>query len=429
MVGCPHGDSWAVLIVGGTPGEAYGIDKRPWPDLGQQVSFLQTLGEVYSTLSRTMGKDRIIVIAGVRGVLNWLDASAELGHPPCEPQHLEFCLKHTRVEDPARLEQQKKLYKERAATIRESCKELIEAGGPDYDYERISPDTIVHVLSGDPIMEGDRVVPKEGVGSMFVWFTTHGGHHSVAVGDTKWVEGDPVHPVSSDGRRPVVIDTKGRVCDVCKAPHEVGQEYDHEHSSLRTREWFMLMPQRARDASTYGPVTHAGRDMDLPSSVPTSSMGKISPLTCLYWQQVVSAIAPGCIQGRRVVLLYQFCTSGGHCKWLEDEKYDSHYDVQRWPVFQMATSREQQYSLGGTFTSIYMNVLKAKLLEGGTLQDAYDEAEKEYWEQHGVEAEMNANAKSPSLRFGELMKVEGSKSNVGKTPLNEIFVNECSAKI
>eukprot|EP01064_Diplonema_japonicum_P028639 TRINITY_DN4433_c3_g1_i1.p1 TRINITY_DN4433_c3_g1~~TRINITY_DN4433_c3_g1_i1.p1 ORF type:complete len:430 (+),score=64.42 TRINITY_DN4433_c3_g1_i1:46-1335(+) len=429
MKAAGRGASWAVLVVGGTPGESHGIEKRPWPDPGQQVSFLQTLGDVYSTMIRTLGKDKVIVVAGLGAVLEWLEKAAELGHPPCEEQHLEQCLKHTRVEDEKKREEQKKIYKERARTIRLSCSELLAAGGPDYDYERITPDAIVHILSGDPLCEGDRVVPKDGVSSLFVWFTTHGGHHSVAIGDTIWTEGDPAQPMTSDGRRPLGVDTKDRKCDVCREIHEPEKEYDHEHSSLRTREWFMLMPYRSANTSKYGAVTHAGRDMDLPDSIPTSSMGMVSPLTCLYWQQVVSAIAPACMKGCKVVMLYQFCTSGGHCKWLEDEKYETHYDVQKWPIFQMATSREQQYSLGGTFTNIFMDCLGEGLRRSETLSETYVRAEKAYWEQHRIEADMNKQAKSPALRFGELVNAQGTKSNVGSTPLAEVFVNDGVSKI
>eukprot|EP01060_Flectonema_neradi_P013428 TRINITY_DN2018_c0_g1_i1.p1 TRINITY_DN2018_c0_g1~~TRINITY_DN2018_c0_g1_i1.p1 ORF type:complete len:459 (+),score=29.78 TRINITY_DN2018_c0_g1_i1:88-1377(+) len=418
------GKSWALLVVGGTPGETYGYDKRPWPDPGQQVSFLQTLGTVYSSLVESMGKDRVIVVAGLQYVLDWLDEAAKIGHPPCEEHQIEQCIAYTRVGDPAKLEEQKQLYKSRAEMVRTSCRELLENGGADYDGERVSPDIVLSILSGRRTSrqsETDRVIPQTGVDSVFVWLTTHGGHHSVAVGVSEWRQGDPEYPKTSTNKVPVRIETNIRPCDLCGNPHIKDEQYDHEHSSLRTREWFMLMPRRSADPSSYGHVTHAGRDMDV--NPVTENAGGMSPLTCIYWQQVVSAIAPGCQSGRKIVMLYQFCTSGGHCKWLSHTPYQKHYLVNKWPVFQMATSREQQFSLGATFTNIYMSCVAEGLLTDQTLDEAFKKAEQRYWEQHKVEARMNAQAASPGLRFGELVQASGSESNIGSTALREVFVN------
>ena len=420
--------AWAVLVVGGTPGEAFGHADRPWPDPGQQVSFLQTLGKVYRDLATTIGPERIVVIAGLNSALRWLDRASELGHPPCEPEQLEFCLAHTRVEDPQRRQEQKAKYRERADAVRVACRELLEHGGADYDDDRLRPDVVCSVLAGNPQRPGDRVVPKEGVGSLFVWFTSHGGHHAVAVGETEWQEGDPNYPRTPQGTRPLRIPTYDKPCDMCASPHDEEEQYDHEHSSLRTREWFMLMPHRSTDMGTYGPVTTAGRDMVLPHVTSSADVAKVSPLACLYWQQVVAAIAPGCIAGRKTVMLYQFCTSGGHCKWLSDSRYLAHLQVDSWPVFQMATSREQQYSLGATFTNIFMNnvseALKAR--QGESIREVFRRSEKQYWDQHKVEARMNASAQSEHDRFGELVFAEGIKSSVGDTPAAAVFENTCT---
>eukprot|EP00659_Diplonema_papillatum_P022939 gene22939-35162_t len=421
--------AWALLVVGGTPGEVYGHEKRPWTDPGQQVSFLQTLGLVYDNLVQTLGKDRIIVVAGVRMVVEWLERAEALGHPPCEPEHLEFCKKHTRVETPERLAEQKKLYRDRREGVLAACSALLANGGPDYDFERLTPETVLSILSGEPARETDRVLPKSGVSSCFVWLTSHGGHHPVAVGDEVCEEGADEKEKEKgeqaltcfDGKRPLRINVADRVCDVCGSPHDAGKEYDHEHSSLKTREWFMLMPFRSTDAAKYGAVTTAGRDMRCAAVTDVKDLSVVSPLTCLYWQQVVSSIAAPCAAGTKFVMLYQFCTSGGHCKWLTDPAYLRYLSVNEWPVFQMATSKEQQYSLGATFTTTFMSCLSNTIARDGTLGDAYAEAERIYWQQHQVEAGMNARAVTPSLRFGELVVAEGSRLSQSK--VRSLFCN------
>ena len=418
--------SWAVLIVGGTASETFGHEKRPWPDPGQQVSFLKTLGHVYSAMCASLGKERVIVLAGLNASLDWLAEAEVLGHPPCKEEHLAFCLEHTRVTEEAQRQQQKEKYRRRADEIRASCAELLQNGGADYDHTRLTPDTVVSVLSGRPQQAGDRVVPESGVDSVFVWFTSHGGYHSVAVGETECEEGDPEQPRTQHNTKPLHINTSDRVCDLCAAPHTEGTEYDHEHSSLRTLEWFASMPHRSLSTQQYGAVTTAGRDMLLPSKVSSEAeLARLSPLTCLYWQQVVSAIAPGCVSGRKVVMLYQFCTSGGHCKWLSNPSYLRHYNVDRWPVFQMATSREQQYSLGATFTVIFIACVTEELARGGrrSLGDVFAEAEGRYWQQHPVMKRMNNEAQSASDRFGDLVVAKGDRSDIAETPIADIFKN------
>eukprot|EP01063_Lacrimia_lanifica_P032874 TRINITY_DN56_c0_g4_i1.p1 TRINITY_DN56_c0_g4~~TRINITY_DN56_c0_g4_i1.p1 ORF type:complete len:479 (+),score=179.22 TRINITY_DN56_c0_g4_i1:168-1439(+) len=416
--------SWAVLIVGGTPGETHGIEKRPWADPGQQVSFFETLGAVYQQMEQRLGRDRVIVMAGLGWVLQWLDEAAVLGHPPCLPEHLEHCLEFNKVTDPAKREAKREFYRERAAKVRRACAVLLRNGGADYDNDRLDPETVTNVLAGEAMGERDRVVPKEGVRSNFVWFTTHGGYHAVSVGHEPNEEGES---------KPTRIDPLDRICDVCHQPHVLTEDeaenkrrYDHEHSSLRTLEWFMLFPQRAKSLAKYGCVTTAGRDMTPPDFMDSTQHTKLSPLTCLYWQQVFSAISDGCIQGRDTVLLYQFCTSGGHCKWLEDERYAAHFNVKQWPIFQMATSKEQQYSLGGTFTMIFLEALAAGVDRNATLREVWREAEARYWDTHRLEQQMNAASASPSSRFGEITYSEGTLSDIGDRPARNIFCNAAS---
>ena len=53
--------------------------------------------------------------------------------------------------------------------------------------------------------------------------------------------------------------------------------------------------------------------------------------------------------------------------------------------------REQQYSLGYTFTGLFLGRLAAAMESGGdlTLLELYTEVEEQYWLDHSLEKEMN----------------------------------------
>eukprot|EP01062_Namystynia_karyoxenos_P018532 TRINITY_DN16913_c0_g1_i1.p1 TRINITY_DN16913_c0_g1~~TRINITY_DN16913_c0_g1_i1.p1 ORF type:complete len:490 (+),score=113.03 TRINITY_DN16913_c0_g1_i1:72-1472(+) len=421
-----EGDAWAVLIVGGTPGETFGNDKRPWPDPGQQVSFLHTLGDVYARLSQRLGHDRIIVIAGLQFVLGWLDDAAARGYPDSPPEHRERCAKHYKADTPEGAAKRSAEYRERAARVRHSCAQLLDRGGADYDMDRVTPDAVLAVLSGVPLRPGDRVLPRS-ARSVFLWVTTHGGHQAVSTGAQPSDKED-----AYDGLGPVEMDPQLRPCDVCGRPHELraGQDhdevYDHPHSSLSTREWFLLMPRRSASAAQYDIVTTAGRNMD-----PHSHPGKWSPLCSVYAQQLFRCLAQGqqAAPGRVFVALYQFCTSGGHFKWLQTPSYGRSFGVDSWPFFVMSTSGELQFSLGGTFTAAYLDCM-SRALDGRreeTLDDLWRQAEEQYWREHQLEADMNRQQQSPGQRFGEPTRQIGRESGVGGVPARRVFSNDARA--
>lgn len=380
-----------------------------------------TLGEVYDKLLPEYTAERIVVIAGLESLMQWLAQTAKRGYPECEPEHATACKRASGVsEGDTNLDEKKKFWRSQLNQVERACATLIANGGADYDHELVNPSTVIGVLTGASprrpmfTLPGDnpplpKVVPVQGVRSMFVWITTHGGHHEVSLGkDTETNKPIPVAPLD------------GSVCGVCEQVHNTSHEYDHPHSSLRTREWFMLFPHRTQDSELHQCVAHAGRNMNR-----ETPPGEPSPMSCLYWQhlfQVYNAILAQ-DPGRPMVTLHQFCTSGGHLKFMQHKSYQDHHTVHRWPLFLMATSKEQQFSLGATFTLLFLEALQRALLKGGEtrLGEVYEVAREEYWQQHQVEKELNEAASSSSMRFGELENAHGSA--VAQLPVRELFTN------
>lgn len=291
--------NWAVLVCGGTPGDFYGhADKRPWPDMGQQVSFFEALGKVYDSLESELGADHIIVIAGLKQVRAWLEVCASRGYPPpSNPADEERCKAFYKVTT-ENVEERKQMWAARLQTVLTSCSRIIQRGGADYDGTLVNPATVCDILRGHPVPGGSgRQIPEHGVNNVFLWLTSHGGHHAVSIGEQE-------DPESKTKVKPVPINPGDRPCDVCHEPHNnMNKTYSHGHSSLATREWFIQFGHRAPDLSMYGPITTAGWNMD-----PKSSPMQISPLTRLYWQQMFAALQDAWSQdpGRQVILLLQF---------------------------------------------------------------------------------------------------------------------------
>ena len=78
------------------------------------------------------------------------------------------------------------------------------------------------------------------------------------------------------------------------------------------------------------------------------------------------------------------------------------WQVDQLPIFCIATSREQQYSLGYTFTGLFLEQLHSALLEGGdsTLLQVYERSEEQYWQ---VQKHPTAAEQTSYLRFYHLL--------------------------
>ncbi|KAJ9463158.1 hypothetical protein DIPPA_30753 [Diplonema papillatum] len=91
----------------------------------------------------------------------------------------------------------------------------------------------------------------------------------------------------------------------------------------------------------------------------------------------------------------------------------------------MASARAGQDSLGAGFTLAFLRGLDRTIREDGTLADAYRAAERLYWEEHQLEADMNARAEDPALRFGEVVAAEAG--GLGGVKARTLFCNELQA--
>ena len=284
-------ENYAVLIAGGEPGDFFGkYQKRTWADMGQQVSFFESLGLVYAALLQELGADKIIVIASIRQVCDWLELCADRGYPPCDLCDETACRLYYRVTE-ENLDDKKKMWGERLAGVRQSCAAILASGGPDYDGEMVNAATVCNVLRGQSVPGGSgRVLPAVGVNSVFVWVTSHGGHHAVSVGQqtdsshTNKCLCPPTDPICT---RPIPVDPGDRKCDVCGEAHTVQDHvYSHGHSSLQTREGYAT-PTSAPINLLQPTVAPNLRQLLLPQSTPTgllqpaSNLLLLPPLTCL----------------------------------------------------------------------------------------------------------------------------------------------------
>ncbi|KAJ9463159.1 hypothetical protein DIPPA_30778 [Diplonema papillatum] len=297
-----NGTAWAVLIVGGLPDEVRGHAGRPWADPGGQVGFLETLGAVYDSMLEKVGKDRIIVVAGLSSTLDWLRSAEALGHPPCAPEHAAACRASVRATTPEKADELRAKYGERLRSVGKACRQLLAHGGADYDRGSVTPETVLGVLSGRPARPGGKVLPATGVASCFVWTTSHGGHHPVHGGAAAAAAGvrsslplDAENRVEGSAHKPVQLCQDNEPCPRSPAAEAA--------PSLRTDEFFFSMPFPSASRAAYGPVTSRHLSGD-PSAGPPPGAAGFDPLACVYWQQVVAAVAPSCAGGRRLVFLH-----------------------------------------------------------------------------------------------------------------------------
>lgn len=98
------------------------------------------------------------------------------------------------------------------------------------------------------------------------------------------------------------------------------REYNHFHSSLKTREWAFGMPHAA-PLGVYGPVAWRHSPVT-------------SPTHLLVWQQIFAGLhgirqsAPNC----RILALTEACFSGGAMKFMDDERLTYWNKLESWYV-------------------------------------------------------------------------------------------------
>eukprot|EP00746_Dinoflagellata_sp_MGD_P151935 gnl/MRDRNA2_/MRDRNA2_83331_c0_seq3.p1 gnl/MRDRNA2_/MRDRNA2_83331_c0~~gnl/MRDRNA2_/MRDRNA2_83331_c0_seq3.p1 ORF type:complete len:137 (+),score=8.03 gnl/MRDRNA2_/MRDRNA2_83331_c0_seq3:253-663(+) len=86
---------------------------------------------------------------------------------------------------------------------------------------------------------------------------------------------------------------------------------------------------------------------------------------------------------RKLVLIYQFCTSGGAASFLWKESYQSYCRTQDWPVYLMVTSGNYEHALGGfldMWTQELNKSLHALQYDAISIGELFTRTESRYWE-------------------------------------------------
>jgi hypothetical protein len=172
------------------------------------------VNQAFQTLSKLIGRDRIIVIGTFKTHLKFLRDAAQSGFPPFLDK---FDTETSRVK-----------WAEKAIDFEDEFRDILDHC--DYDGEHVNPSTIIDVISGRqvhfPTPVAGRVIPySEGVRSVFFYIHTHGWSYAIP----------QLRPTT---------------CDLCVAmgnsclmlPDQHPKNVGHDHSSLRTREWYLGMP-------------------------------------------------------------------------------------------------------------------------------------------------------------------------------------------
>ena len=188
-------------------------------------SHLYAVNTAYKALSKLIGRDRIIVIGTFKTHLEFLQRAAESGFPPF----------HDKLDKETSMVR----WAEKVIEFKENFQDILQHC--DYDGEHVNPSTIIDVISGRqvhfPTPVAGRVIPySEGVRSVFFYIHTHGWSYAIP----------QLHPTT---------------CDLCVAmgnsnvmlPGQHPKNVGHDHSSLRTREWYLGMPHPG-DPRDFGSV-------------------------------------------------------------------------------------------------------------------------------------------------------------------------------
>lgn len=310
---------WLVLVAGehwkNTTGE-----RR----LGQHCS-LRFIGRAYESLVDFFGRDRVIVIAQLKQVLEWLRKAAETGQPAWT----------TGISD----DESRSRWSSLLADYETDCRRLNE-DGPDYDGDSCHPATVLDVLAGRAESSQGPVVHTGDGSCVLVGLYSHGWSH----------ESVPDDEAERRARIEATI-----ACDLCGKPHrtEADRLACPEHSSLTTREWYMHMehevPETRREAAGYGAVCTGGHE---------------HPYSLLYSTQLIQAFSSmfQAAPHRPVLMLHNYCGSGGMLKWMRRESYRKRTPLSSWPLVMMTAAGELEGAIPGLMP-IYCRLLAQWLQE------------------------------------------------------------------
>jgi len=184
------------------------------------------------------------------------------------------------------------------------------------------------------------------------------------------------------------------------------------------------MPHQASDPSKYQFVRLAGYSID--SAADPAGEHLHLPLYVVYWQQVFEVLHALFERepDRRVVAFYQFCLAGGHLSFLQRPAIRQHCNVDKWPIYMVASAAANQNSLGATLTNIFLEHLQRRLGMGSNepLDHFFTEVEASYWRQHGRVAQMN-QCLPESMRLGEIRHYHTPDGGIQHVPVHDIFSN------
>ncbi|CAE8589593.1 unnamed protein product, partial [Polarella glacialis] len=407
----PAASAWLVL-VGGEYGGAMVPDllrTRPGKYLGGHCS-LQTIGRTYERLLPWFGPEKIIVIAQLRETLEWLE---DVGSSK------ERCKEVTGKDNVEFLETMRRRLEE----TRRDCRVLLENGGADYDGRDVNVLTVLKVLKGEAVRRLEsplektrsedesyrrqwrnsldeekrfgKVIPKDAdaVSSILLLLNTHGYMHPAGAGDwdefychlpypcpeeglplysvvatTGFVEEEPLSPSAEnqvpselpeefrspsilvDSTEPdgiLICDGTGQVTVANSAPDSCSCPEQNEHPT-------------------------AGQQPQVPAD--SSKRRRLGPLDWgaekfrfrLYSQQLFQVIhdltarTSSSNSPPQLLLLFQFCFSGGFANFLTLKSYKRYFATPLWPVYAMVTSDRYEPALG-VFAPLWVDQLEQHL--------------------------------------------------------------------
>ena len=120
-----------VVLVGGEHWKT--VSGERW--LGQHCS-LEHVGEAYSQCVERFGRERIITMCQLTETLEWLENAGRTGLPLWSPQMSR--------------DSSAECWRQKLATVTQSCQRLLDDGGADYDREHVNAHTFMQVLTGRP---------------------------------------------------------------------------------------------------------------------------------------------------------------------------------------------------------------------------------------------------------------------------------------
>jgi hypothetical protein len=336
-------------------------------NMGTNHCSLEHVGEAFDAL-RAAGvpRSRIIVVAQLAEARDWLRTAVATGHPLCVSSSCGAGAgAGAGAGEEAGRARSSQLYARKLAELERRCGGILAEGGADYDRTAVNPDTVYRVLTaglgagGGGSKERGPVVPA-GVPLLFAIYS-HGCSHETAEG---------AHWQRLIAKIP---------CDVCGVPHDAENaqapvtpadavaradpaavenpmaiaDFDHEHISFQTNEWYIHMPHEA-PSSCNGATAAAGTREQLYGGI--AHEVHPHPYSLLYWQILFKAFYARFAHGATaaagqqkhpskdqapppIVAIINACRSGGMATFLSREQFDATHGVQNWPLFMMCSSQ------------------------------------------------------------------------------------------